>query len=872
MRRALGSSDASDAEGGSGSGSGDSGQTDEVQELLRLRAQAARLNELFFAPAAPGASEAAGAAEQSDGEEACESSSPSAGSLRIPNLPLWRVQWAALPGAQEVLHIHVPHYTSMFERLFRTPRPWRYGSLYLPNGSKNLDNPEFALEPGTKAPLAGTLMEVLQAVRFADGRLLVLAVGVGRFRVAQATQSTPYWRADVELLIDSEEQQQYEPLALQALESVQDGLAGSSSSGGSSSSSSSSEPGGEASSSGNASSSIPLTALMTAVPVAARAAAAASSAAWVDYELADAREESATGEQNGLPAVIDGSKAAEAQRMGRRLAAIAGNEVLPMPFFDQLLSAAQAAAAPGIREVIPSSTEPASLLQSAVDAQRAVLRQTAASAYALASSAAAAAIERLTAAGSSSSEGGGSSGELREAATATVAAARLNTAAERGVEVQPAEDVLGEDALDSEPDSLAVALRLESAVWVELDAISVLANKLRERELPLPNGMQSLRPMAVPGSSGGSSSGGSDSDAPAETALLQAGAHPDWPALRRLQHLSYAVTSQLANISASEGRQAFVEAPSICARLRLGLAALRKHRQVLAAVVAAARAAFGSAADPPEDQHTHVLGLLASGLLAASATAFALEECARRGQAYLLTFTADTLKLGLVAFAAMNIALQVCSAVICRFYYPRTLTAAAAIASGLAMSLLAALPASQLLVAPEDRARVWNDFRRLPRDLLSGMWLRRSSLPGALYLLLTIAFPVAGLAYFLAPNTTLYHTFGYVYGKSTAMVWKGIGAGLMTILPAMTFTLKDKAENELLGRSIARTLNLGLMAAAIGHLLVLGNILNHGIGGFLLPAVTATWGTALLASMAGLAAPEVAAIAEQTAEAARSMD
>lgn len=36
-----------------------------------------------------------------------------------------------------------------------------------------------------------------------------------------------------------------------------------------------------------------------------------------------------------------------------------------------------------------------------------------------------------------------------------------------------------------------------------------------------------------------------------------------------------------------------------------------------------------------------VLGLLASGLLAASATAFALEECARRGQAYLLTFTGE---------------------------------------------------------------------------------------------------------------------------------------------------------------------------------------------------------------------------------------
>ena len=44
----------------------------------------------------------------------------------------------------------------------------------------------------------------------------------------QATQSSPYWRADVELLIDAEEQQQFEPLALQALESVQAGLKASS--------------------------------------------------------------------------------------------------------------------------------------------------------------------------------------------------------------------------------------------------------------------------------------------------------------------------------------------------------------------------------------------------------------------------------------------------------------------------------------------------------------------------------------------------------------------------------------------------------------------------------------------------------------------
>lgn len=147
--------------------------------------------------------------------------------------------------------------------------------------------------------------------------------------------------------------------------------------------------------------------------------------------------------------------------------------------------------------------------------------------------------------------------------------------------------------------------------------------------------------------------------------------------------------------------------------------------------------------------------------------------------------------------------------------------------------------------------------------------------------------------------------------------------------------LQDKAENGLLGRSVARTLNIGLMLASVGHLLVFGPILNQaspmketvktahehakqrysiwlhstalpctacggccnnatvlpsilfgrsitlpsliccplgwpqGHGGWLLPILTATWGTALLASMAGLAAPEVTHLLEQAeAEAA----
>lgn len=135
----------------------------------------------------------------------------------------------------------------------------------------------------------------------------------------------------------------------------------------------------------------------------------------------------------------------------------------------------------------------------------------------------------------------------------------------------------GADALEGEPDSLELALRLEAAIWQDIDAIQALAGKLRERASPLPAGLQCLRPMPRPGQPGSSGGGAAE---------LRAGAHPDWPTLRRLQRLSFAVVCMLANVSGSEGRQAFLEAPSTSARLRLGLAALRKHRQVLAAVVA----------------------------------------------------------------------------------------------------------------------------------------------------------------------------------------------------------------------------------------------------------------------------------------------
>jgi hypothetical protein len=145
--------------------------------------------------------------------------------------------------------------------------------------------------------------------------------------------------------------------------------------------------------------------------------------------------------------------------------------------------------------------------------------------------------------------------------------------------------------LSEEPDSLAVALRLEAAVWREVAAIHKLASKLRERLAPLPDGLLCLRPWQ-PGREGipaAADASAADAAAASEEAAAAAqhgpGAHPDYPALRRAQRLSFAVTSLLGNVT-SEGRQAYVEAGSISARLRLGLAALRLNRHVLAAAVA----------------------------------------------------------------------------------------------------------------------------------------------------------------------------------------------------------------------------------------------------------------------------------------------
>lgn len=82
-----------------------------------------------------------------------------------------------------------PHYVHLFEQVFAQPRPWVFGHLYLPGGSKSLGAPSHALASGSKAPLVGVLMQVTRAVRLRDGKFLLLATALARFKVRQRVKT-----------------------------------------------------------------------------------------------------------------------------------------------------------------------------------------------------------------------------------------------------------------------------------------------------------------------------------------------------------------------------------------------------------------------------------------------------------------------------------------------------------------------------------------------------------------------------------------------------------------------------------------------------------------------------------------------------------
>ena len=125
----------------------------------------------------------------------------------LTNVPLWRVQWTELPGYQNVLYCHVPHYTHMFRKVLYGPKPWYFGHIYLPRGSENLENPDYSLCSKDSRPDVthiGTLMKVTDYEQLENGELMLIVQALNKFQVTRIHQHLPFAVATVKLVPDQE--------------------------------------------------------------------------------------------------------------------------------------------------------------------------------------------------------------------------------------------------------------------------------------------------------------------------------------------------------------------------------------------------------------------------------------------------------------------------------------------------------------------------------------------------------------------------------------------------------------------------------------------------------------------------------------------
>ena len=130
----------------------------------------------------------------------------------IKDLTLWRAPWWEVPGRSNVLNVHEPIYTNMFEGILRGPKPWCFGHLFLQGGIRTMEKStthqlqtwETATKDSESAVL-GCLMNIADCRRMADGRLLLLVHAMERFVVTDIQQRLPYSIAHVQILPDAEE-------------------------------------------------------------------------------------------------------------------------------------------------------------------------------------------------------------------------------------------------------------------------------------------------------------------------------------------------------------------------------------------------------------------------------------------------------------------------------------------------------------------------------------------------------------------------------------------------------------------------------------------------------------------------------------------
>lgn len=231
-----------------------------------------------------------------------------------------------------------------------------------------------------------------------------------------------------------------------------------------------------------------------------------------------------------------------------------------------------------------------------------------------------------------------------------------------------------------------------------------------------------------------------------------------------------------------------------------------------------------------------------------------LQEAARKGVG--AAPGAELVRDGLISFTALSLLSHV-------------LSAGALTPVGLAF-LVFTQTVTLIFLAGTSRLRLPHHVDAAERQLHAGLRralrLPHGSILGYGYLGLALASPVIGALIVVFPKTTLYHTFGYIYGRSTLLPWRQWGLCLCTIVPATALFLKDKAEAGRLRRSTSRTLNAGLFAASVGELMVFAPVLAGLHGGLLLPLVVLGAGLTCVLTILGFTAPELEELAEQLVE------
>lgn len=135
---------------------------------------------------------------------------------------------------------------------------------------------------------------------------------------------------------------------------------------------------------------------------------------------------------------------------------------------------------------------------------------------------------------------------------------------------------------------------------------------------------------------------------------------------------------------------------------------------------------------------------------------------------------------------------------------------------------------------------------------------RAHSTAGFLYTLLTVLFTLTGAAAVAFPKRTLDWTFGYHAGANPAVLWQLIGGGVALLLSAVTFTLTERSVSGRLHLTIPKILNVGLLLAALFHVLEYGTLLVNRQGPFrshvALALLAALWGLTLVTAILGLSA------------------